>query len=60
LPELREAREPIDTAFKHWPDVNLGNASNQNWFDWDFARILLREATALIDGRPDKSTPAPR
>jgi hypothetical protein len=44
LPELSEAQEQIDAAFKHWPDVNSGNASNQNWFDRVFARILLREA----------------
>ena len=26
------------------------------WFDWLIARILLREATALIDGQPAGST----
>jgi len=45
LSELSEAQEQIDAAFKHWPDVNLGNASSQNWFDWVFPRIPPSEAT---------------
>jgi hypothetical protein len=28
----------------------LGNPTQGFWFDWLFARILLNEATALIEG----------
>jgi len=45
--KLASGREIIDTKFKG--PHNLGNPVQGFWFDWDFARILLREATNLVE-----------
>jgi hypothetical protein len=45
--ELAAGREPINSKFKGRMD--LGTPVQGFWFDWAFARILLREATTLIE-----------
>jgi hypothetical protein len=46
--QLAKARNPIDQKFKN--GLERGNAGLGMWYDWVFARILLREAEALIGG----------
>ena len=48
--ELAEAREIIENKFKN--PLDLGTPMQGFWFDWLFARILLDEATALVEGSP--------
>jgi len=48
--ELAGGREIIEGKFKGATD--RGNPVQGFWFDWVFARILLREATALLDSPP--------
>jgi serine/threonine protein kinase len=48
--QLEEARQVVDKKFKS--QLDLGNGVQGFWFDWVFARILLNEATALIEGSP--------
>jgi eukaryotic-like serine/threonine-protein kinase len=50
--ELGEAREIIENKFRN--PLDLGTPMQGFWFDWLFARILLDEATALIEGSPKK------
>jgi hypothetical protein len=47
--ELAESREIIRGRFA--AGLNAGNATYGYWFDWVSARILLREAAALIEER---------
>jgi hypothetical protein len=47
--ELAESREIIRGRFA--VGLNAGNATYGYWFDWVSARILLREAAALIEER---------
>jgi serine/threonine protein kinase len=47
---LAQGREVIDSKFKG--GLDQGNAAQGFWFDWVFARVLLREATDLIEPRP--------
>jgi eukaryotic-like serine/threonine-protein kinase len=51
--ELTQARKTIED--KSASGLDLGSPMQGFWFDWAFARILLREATALI--APVASTP---
>jgi hypothetical protein len=54
--QLAKAREVIEAQFKN----GLGNGNNSlgMWYDWVFARILLREATTLIgDGSGAAAVP---
>jgi serine/threonine protein kinase len=44
--ELRQAREMIEGKFKN--QLDRGSGVQGFWFDWVFARILLREAKGLI------------
>jgi serine/threonine protein kinase len=44
--ELREGREMIEAKFKN--RLDRGSGVQGFWFDWVFARILLREAKGLI------------
>jgi serine/threonine protein kinase len=44
--QLAKAREAIEAQFKN--GLENGNAGQGMWYDWVFARILLREAEALI------------
>ena len=53
--ELAQGRESIQGKFNDGLDP--GSAAHGFWFDWVFARILLREATTLIEPRPP--TPSP-
>ena len=46
--QLAKARDVIEAQFKN--GLENGNNSMGMWYDWVFARILLREATALIAG----------
>jgi eukaryotic-like serine/threonine-protein kinase len=46
--QLQEAREIVENKFKS--QLDLGNPTQGFWFDWLFARILLNEATTLIQG----------
>ena len=48
--QLEEAREIIENKFNS--QLDLGTPMQGFWFDWEFARILLNEATALIAGNP--------
>ena len=43
--ELAVGREIVESKFKS----RLGSPVQGFWFDWIFARILLRESTALGD-----------
>lgn len=47
IARLRTGKKAIDSVFSQ--KLELGN-SNSFWFDWVNARILCREATALIEG----------
>ena len=44
--QLAKARVVIEAQFKN--GLEHGNSSLGMWYDWVFARILLREATASI------------
>jgi serine/threonine protein kinase/predicted negative regulator of RcsB-dependent stress response len=46
--QLALGREAIETRFQN--GLELGNHVQGFWYDWVFARILLREATTLIEG----------
>ena len=48
--QLAQAREIIDNKFKS--QLDRGTPMQGFWFDWVFARILLNEATAMIEGNP--------
>jgi hypothetical protein len=50
--QLEEAREIIENKFKS--QLDLGTPMQGFWFDWLFARILLNEAAALVEGSPKK------
>ncbi len=50
---LGQGREVIQGEFTNVLDA--GNGSRGFWFDWVFARILLREATALMQGPAAKA-----
>ena len=50
--QLIEAREAIDGRFNK--GIESGNGNEGYWFDWLLARILLREATPLIEGVVEK------
>jgi eukaryotic-like serine/threonine-protein kinase len=53
LAELSQGRQSIEDKFN---DVlEPGSAAQGFWFDWVFARILLREATGLFDPCPSGS-----
>ena len=51
--QLAQGRESIETKFED--DLDPGSAEHGFWFDWVFARILLREATSLIEATPPTS-----
>ncbi len=45
-PALAPGREAVETKFK--AGLERGTGTQGFWFDWVFARILLREATGLL------------
>jgi tRNA A-37 threonylcarbamoyl transferase component Bud32/tetratricopeptide (TPR) repeat protein len=47
--ELGQAREIIENKLKN--QLDRGTPTQGFWFDWTFARVLLDEATALIEGK---------
>ncbi len=51
--ELSQGREMIETKFKS--GLDQGNAAQGFWFDWDFARILLREAAGQLATAPNQT-----
>ncbi len=51
--QLTLAKEAIDARCKK--GIESGNDSNGHWYDWIFARQLLREAMALIETEPPSS-----
>jgi hypothetical protein len=53
LKELSQGRQSIEDKFNGVLEV--GSAAEGFWFDWVFARILLHEATELIDPHPSLS-----
>jgi serine/threonine protein kinase len=53
LRELNQGRQSIEDKFNE--GLESGSAAQGFWFDWVFARILLREATGLIDSRASVS-----
>ena len=48
--QLKAGREAVDAKFRN--GLDRGTGVQGFWFDWVFARVLLREATALIEGSP--------
>jgi hypothetical protein len=50
---LDKGREAIENEFANGLDP--GDGSRGFWFDWVFARILLREATVLMQGQAAKA-----
>ena len=44
--ELNQGREMIESKFKS--GLDRGSGVQGFWFDWVFAKILLREAKGLI------------
>jgi hypothetical protein len=57
--QLARGREVVESKFKK--GLDRGNGLLGSWYDWVFARILQREAEALIEGAspPADSPPAP-
>jgi tetratricopeptide (TPR) repeat protein len=60
--ELAQARGMIEDKFKN--GLDRGTGVQGFWFDWVFARILLREAMSLMEETPpsrapDSAVPAP-
>jgi len=53
--ELAQGRESIQGKFSD--GLDSGDAAHGFWFDWVFARILLREATMLIEPASPTSQP---
>ena len=54
--QFSKARDVIEAQFKN--GLEHGNSSLGMWYDWVIARILLREATALIgDGSGTAAVP---
>jgi len=49
LADLASSRKLVESQFAK-PVMISGSAQNGYWYDWLFARILLREADSLIDG----------
>jgi hypothetical protein len=47
--QLAQGREVIEGKFKG--GLDRGNGIQGFWYDWVFARILLREATTIIEGK---------
>jgi hypothetical protein len=45
--ELTKARQIIETKYES--PMDRGTPSQGFWFDWQFAHILLQEATTLIE-----------
>jgi eukaryotic-like serine/threonine-protein kinase len=56
--ELAQARETIENKFKG--GLDRGTGVQGFWFDWVFGRILLREATGLIEQSSDLLLQPPR
>jgi eukaryotic-like serine/threonine-protein kinase len=52
--ELIQGRDLVDGKFRS--GLDRGSPMQGFWFDWVFARILLREATALVPG-PSETDP---
>ncbi len=50
LAELRAGREIIESKFRQRLDA--GSPVQGFWFDWAFARVLMREAVALLETTP--------
>jgi eukaryotic-like serine/threonine-protein kinase len=48
--QLAKAREIIENKFKS--QLDQGTPMQGFWFDWVFAKILLNEAIALVEGNP--------
>ena len=48
--ELAAGRDLVEGKFKG--HLDRGTPVQGFWFDWDFARILLRESTALVESPP--------
>lgn len=57
--ELLAAQETVERYFK--ARLDRGNPVQGFWFDWVFARVLVREATAQIDSANQRRTePRPK
>jgi serine/threonine protein kinase len=48
--ELQAGREIVESKYRHRMDA--GGPVQGFWFDWAFARVLLREGTALLESSP--------
>ena len=48
--ELQAGREIVESKYRHRLDP--GGPVQGFWFDWAFARVLLREGTALLESSP--------
>jgi hypothetical protein len=49
--ELAQGHDAVVAKFAE--GLDHGSAPNGFWFDWAFARILLREAEGLVPGSPE-------
>jgi hypothetical protein len=50
--ELEQGRDMINAEFAKAKDLSEGNGAIGFWFDWLFARILLRETETMMDSSP--------
>ena len=48
--ELQVGREIVESKYRQRLDA--GGPVQGFWFDWAFARVLLRECTALLETSP--------
>jgi serine/threonine protein kinase len=55
--ELDQSRKVIEARFKDGLDSSV--AAQYFWYDWVFARVLLREAAAQIDEPPNTGNSSP-
>jgi hypothetical protein len=53
--ELAAGREIIETKFKN--RLEVGGPVQGFWFDWIFARVLLRESVAVLETAPASGDP---
>jgi hypothetical protein len=53
LLELEQARNTLDSGFD--AGLKQGRWDRGLWFDWVFARVLLRQASELLNTKPDST-----
>jgi hypothetical protein len=53
LSELEQAHNTLESGFDD--GLKHGRWDRGLWFDWVFARVLLREASELLHTKPDST-----